>query len=322
MNKWPSMSKWSTIHAIFRSISIGFIAASASFAPVKNSYAADVTLIVGGLGGDARYTTQFNGFISAIAEQAKKVAQSESDVLMLNGNAASKDIINSLFGALAAREDINLFSAYFIGHGTFDGSQYKFNVPGPDITGAEITELLNSIRANKQLVVVSSSSSGALLDVIDPGNNTTGQRVLLTATKNGREKTAVRFTQYLVDALVTDAADTDKNESVNAREVFDYATAKVNSFYETEKLLAPEHAMLKGERAETFEATRYGALLAAQDTLPPELLSRRDELATEISNLKSRKADLDEDDYFDKLQDLMLELADLQKQIDSPQGSE
>jgi len=188
---------------------------------------------------------------------------------MLNGNAASKDIINSL-------------CAYFIGHGTFDGSQYKFNVPGPDITGAEITELLNSIRANKQLVVVSSSSSGALLDVIDP----------------------------------------DKNESVNAREVFDYATAKVNSFYETEKLLAPEHAMLKGERAETFEATRYGALLAAQDTLPPELLSRRDELATEISNLKSRKADLDEDDYFDKLQDLMLELADLQKQIDSPQGSE
>jgi len=241
---------------------------------------------------------------------------------MLNGNAASKDIINSLFSALAAREDINQFNAYFIGHGTFDGSQYKFNVPGPDITGAEMTELLNSIRANKQLVVVSSSSSGALLDVIDPGNNTTGQRVLLTATKNGREKTAVRFTQYLVDALITDAADTDKNESVNAQEVFNYATAKVNSFYETEKLLAPEHAMLKGERAETFEATRYGALLAAQDTLPPELISRRDELSSEISNLKSRKADLDEDEYFDKLQDLMLELANLQKQIDSPQVTE
>ena len=25
-----------------------------------------------------------------------------------------------------------------IGHGSYDGAEYKFNIPGPDLTGAEI----------------------------------------------------------------------------------------------------------------------------------------------------------------------------------------
>ena len=40
-----------------------------------------------------------------------------------------------------------------IGHGTFDGTDYKFNLPGPDITGAELAALLDRIPATRQLVV-------------------------------------------------------------------------------------------------------------------------------------------------------------------------
>ena len=103
-------------------------------------------------------------------------------------------------------------------------------------------------------------------------------------------------------------------------EIFDYANSSVEGFFETEKLLAPEHARLQGENAESFEVARYGNLLAAQDKVPEELLTLRETLASEVNTLRSRKEDISEDEYFDTLQNLMLKLADIQTQIDQASG--
>jgi len=40
-----------------------------------------------------------------------------------------------------------------IGHGTFDGAEYKFNLPGPDLSATELAAALNKIPAGRQLVV-------------------------------------------------------------------------------------------------------------------------------------------------------------------------
>jgi len=284
------------------------------------AHAANVTVVISGLGGNEEYTEKFDEYATAIADEAKRIALNQTDVMLLRGGAAKKEIVTALFDAIATRTDVNSFSAYFIGHGSFDGRSYKFNIPGPDINGSELLELLNKVKARQQLVVAATSASGALLDVIDTGNQTTGQRVLITATKNGREKTAVLFPEYMVEAITTPAADTDKNESISAMEIFDYANSSVEGFYETEKLLAPEHARLQGENAESFEVARYGNLLAAQDKVPEELLTMRETLASQVNTLRSRKEDINEDEYFDTLQDLMLKLADVQSQIDRASG--
>ena len=116
------------------------------------------------------------------------------------------------------------------------------------------------------------------------------------------------------------AADTDKNESITALEIFNYANRAVEGFYETEKLLAPEHARLQGENAEAFEVARYGNLLAAKDAVPEELLATRETLANQVNILRARKDDLGEDEYFDALQDLMLRLSEVQREIDTANG--
>ncbi len=287
---------------------------------LANVQAANVTVVISGLGGSDEYTEKFDEYATAIADAAKRIALTQTDVMLLRGGAAKKEIVTALFDAIATRTDVNNFTAYFIGHGSFDGRTYKFNIPGPDITDTELLELLNKVKAQQQLVVAATSASGALLDVIDTGNQTTGQRVLITATKNGREKTAVIFPEYMVEAITTPAADTDKNESISAMEIFDYANSSVEGFFETEKLLAPEHARLQGENAESFEVARYGNLLAAQDKVPEELLTLRETLASEVNTLRSRKEDISEDEYFDTLQNLMLKLADIQTQIDQASG--
>ena len=201
---------------------------------------------------------------------------------------------------------------YLIGHGSIDNKEYKFNIPGPDITGSEIAEALTNIKAPQQLVVVSTSSSGALQETLAAKN-----RVVVTATKNARERNAVRFTEHLVNALTDTAADLNKNESISAQELFSYAQSATESYYKNENLLAPEHARIEGELADQIEVARYGVLLEKKDDISPELLTRRQSISNQINALKARKDDVDEDTYFDTLQDLMIELADIQRSIDS-----
>ena len=51
-----------------------------------------------------------------------------------------------------------------VGHGSYDGESYKLNLKGPDIEGAEFAELLAAVPARSQLVVNSTSASGAILE--------------------------------------------------------------------------------------------------------------------------------------------------------------
>ncbi len=47
-----------------------------------------------------------------------------------------------------------------IGHGTYDGVEYKFNLVGPDITAADLAALCDRIAAKRQLIVNTTSASG------------------------------------------------------------------------------------------------------------------------------------------------------------------
>ena len=111
--------------------------------------AANVTVVISGLGGNDEYTEKFDEYATAIADEAKRIALTQTDVMLLRGGAAKKEIVTALFDAIATRTDVNSFTAYFIGHGSYDGRSYKFNIPGPDITDTELLALLDKIKAQQ-----------------------------------------------------------------------------------------------------------------------------------------------------------------------------
>lgn len=283
------------------------------FMVLQPASAGTVTVVISGLGGNADYDEQFNQYATEIAEQARRIAANEQDVILVRGDAAKRDVITALLNNLPVSDGhADRFLMFLIGHGSVDNKQFKFNIPGPDITGEELAQGLANIKSSQQLVVISTSASGALHEALAAPN-----RVVITATKNERERNAVRFTRYLVNSLTDVAADINKNESISAQEMFDYAKNATEQFYEQEKLLAPEHALISGEIADQLEVARYGVLLEKKDDIAPALLARRQTLAQEIESLRARKDEVDEDQYFDTLQELMLELADIQRTIDS-----
>ncbi len=58
------------------------------------------------------------------------------------------------------------FVLILIGHGSFDGVEYKFNLVGPDVTAREIAALCDRIAARRQLIVDTTSASGGAVPAL------------------------------------------------------------------------------------------------------------------------------------------------------------
>ena len=66
--------------------------------------------------------------------------------------------------------------------------------------------MFDRLAAKKQLIVNATSSSGATIELWQRP-----ERVVITATKSGGERTATRFAQYWLQAISTDAADVNSH---------------------------------------------------------------------------------------------------------------
>lgn len=268
-------------------------------------------VIVGGLGGEPRYEQRFESYADQVAAAARRTVTDESRVIVLKGQEATRDALRSHLAALAEQTDeADSLAVVLIGHGSYDGTLYKLNLPGPDIDGVELGALLDAIPANAQLIVNATSASGAVLE-----DWSAEHRAVITATRTGAERNATRFAEHWVDALSNDEADVNKNGRVTAQEAFDYASRKVADSFEAEGTLATEHPQLAGDLAGRFDAAR----LTARRVETPRLQALTGELEAleeEIAELRTRRESMPPDEYLASLQALLVELALVQQQID------
>jgi len=267
-------------------------------------------LIVEGLAGEPLYARQFDTQVRALAAAAR-AQDGNAAVRVLADEQATRARILGQFRQLAAHlERGDELIVYLIGHGSFDGREYRFNVPGPDLSDADLKEALQGIKAQRQLLIVTGSASGALLPTLGAAH-----RVLLTATRNGEERNVTRFGAALVAALQSSEADTDKDGHISVQEAFAYAQRSVQEGYRRDGLLASEHAVLQGDAVGDFMLASLASSVPAR-AAPAEQLRRRAALNARIRALESRKSTLAPADYQQQLQTLLLQLASLQQQID------
>ncbi len=269
-------------------------------------------IAVEGLGGTEEYTQRFSEEVAKLELAAESITTSEH-MRVFAGEEATEENILAHFDALAAIVNADdRVVIYLIGHGSYDGYEYKFNLPGPDLTGEQLVELLDALPSNNQLLVNTSSASGATLDAL-----TNETRVVITATRSGSERNATRFGSSFVAALEDPAADINKNNAISAQEAFDYAARQVTDYFEFRGQLATEHPQLKGERAARFTLARLEVPEPAGDD--PELgllFEQRDQIDGRIEELQLRKDELTTDEYYTQLQQLLLELARVGDRID------
>ena len=181
-------------------------------------------LTISGLGGEPDYEQRFKLWADDVNSSLKK-AGGDSNVVTLQ-NPTRDQVRKALADIAAKAKPADALVLMLIGHGSFDGQDYKFNLQGPDITAVELGALLDKVPAQRQLVVNTTSASGGSIEQLRRPN-----RIVICATKTGTEKNATNFARYWAEALRDPAADTDKNESVSALEAFRFASLKTKEFF-------------------------------------------------------------------------------------------
>ena len=287
-------------------------------------------LVITGVPGDEEHAQKFQKWATSFIDAAKKKESvPDANITYLADKRATRENVANAFTDLAARAKPNdAVVVLLLGHGSFDGTQGAFNLPGPDLTVAEWTALLGKLAAERVAFINTSSSSGAFL----PASASPG-RVVVTATKTGGERNETQFPEFFVEAFNDAAADRDRNGHVSVLEAFEYARAKVTQAFQQKGLLLTEHAAIDDGGDGRLAATIFlgigradGAL--AVDTSDPAmkaLVDARDALDREIAALKLKKAAIDEAQYDGQMEKLLTDLAlktkalrDLQTKKDKP----
>jgi len=286
-------------------------------------------LLVIGAAGEAEYGEQF----AASADLWKRAGTNGGFQISVVGESTnSADDRGTLLRALTnevAQSGDDLWIV-LIGHGTFDGRAVKFNLRGPDISADEMAAVLKPCK--RPLAVIDcASASGPFINALSaPG------RVIITATRSGYEVNATRFGNYLARDVADPAADLDKDGQTSLLEAFLVASRQTADFYKDAGRLATEHSLIDdngdglGTPPEFFRGVRAVKKAANgksvdgvrahqmnlvrsrnEQELSPALRARRDELEAQLSALRDRKAQLNEDDYYNQLEKILVEMAKL-----------
>ncbi len=277
-------------------------------------------------------TPEFEAAFAAAADTWLDLAKEQQIQLTLIGAKQTNDKQTNdkqrLAQAIASIPSGQPLWIVMLGHGTFDGRKARFNLRGPDVTATEMAEWLRPL-TQRVVVINCASASGPFINRLSRAN-----QVIVTATKSGDQYNLTRFGNYIGLTVGNRAYDLDKDGQVSLLEAFVAASALTAEFYETEKRIATELALIDdngdqlGTPADWFsgvraikspaEAQSPDGLLANQvflipsaeeAKLGPDQRKKRDRLEGELEKLWRRRLELGEQEYLRQIEPLMIELA-------------
>ena len=287
-------------------------------------------VVVQGADGEAEYGEIFD----RLADQWEAASETaEADFRKLT----SRDEVEALF---AESDEAATGERWLvlIGHGSYDGRVAKFNVEGPDFSDTELAEWAKDFP--RPLVVLNfSASSGSFVRALSGP-----ERVVVTATKSPGEMFYPRFGEYFSEVIGgrNPEADLDNDQQVSLLEAFVYSAGQVTEFYEKEGRLATEHSLLDdngdqlGTRPDWFDGVRATRVAkdgaepdgerahqrvllpnATESLMPEPLRERRDALELQVSKLRREKSEMAEDAYYQALEPLLREIAEIYQEADA-----
>ena len=307
-------------------------------------------LIVSGLGGEPQYSDAFHKWGTTLVDAAADryglppediiflAEKAERDPARIDDRATRENVQKALADLKDRTRPGDRLFIVLIGHGSSDGEESRINLPGPDLSAAELDELLDGWGSAEIAVVNTASASGGFIEKLSGPN-----RTVITATQSGFEQNATLFGGFFAEAFAGDGADVDKDGRVSLLEAFEYARREVERAYEQENRLVTEHALLDddgdgegtqepvargegdGAAARTmFLASRRGTAEAADGDETPELRALREtaqRLEEQVAELRARKDGMPEGEYRQELERLLLELARTNQQIRERSGA-
>jgi len=327
-----------------------FIAASGFDAgAMAQNPGASYAFIIGGLGGEPKYSEKFGKLL--LGTHKALVGQfgfsPDNIIVFAEREPDEEDFINGVSTAENIRAEFERLSGLLtendylyvilIGHGSYDGKNARLNIPRRDLSDDDYAGMIDEIHPGRIIFINTASSSFPFISRLSaPG------RIIITATKSPTQRNITVFPDFFIEGFTDAAADTDKNGDLSLLEVFTHAALKTERFYEDGGHLATEHAMLEDTgdaqafRVHELEENGEGSLAAvtylrrrvaeiagmsdsAADSAIIRLFAEREKVELDISQLKNRKGELTEAEYFEMLESLLIRLARIEEAIEKRQ---
>lgn len=289
-------------------------------------------LIVTGAAGGPEYATQYARWSDDLAKTLVESLKFDADrVTVLSDSpqpalASTADNVRRLIGSIRdrmTRDDILL--VVLIGHGTFDGTDAKFNLVGPDLESADWAGLVRPLPGTVVVVNTSSASFPFLERLTGP------RHVVITATDSAAQRFDTVFAEYFVRGLIDPTADLDKNGRISIWETFASVSGAIRRHYQQRGQLSTERALLDdngdgvgkdagdpGDDGSLASRTYLDESLpgaAPTDEVLLKLLQKKATLEADVEDLKIRRAFLSREQYAQEFERLMIELAQVAHDI-------
>lgn len=271
-------------------------------------------LLVTGLSGEPRFARAFDSAAAVVYDAAKgRWGATDSSLVYLGEDPArdpgriqaraTRENLAARFATLTRRSAAgDLVFILLVGHGSGEGPQSRFNLPGPDVTAADFAGWLHGLDGRTVVLVNASSASGDFLAALTgPG------RVIITATKSAMQRNETTFAGHFSRALTSDAADGDKDGRISLLEAFTWAKGEVARGYERRNLLATEQAQLTD--SVLARTVAFGTASVPTDPRIAALWAERRALEGQVNALRRRKGMMDSTAYQRELERLLLEIA-------------
>lgn len=239
----------------------------------------------------------------------------------VDGSSRREDIVSHMERLAVHMKPGDQLTVILIGHGSSRFGEARMNIAGKDITASEFATLLEPMGGIDIVVINTTSASHPFAEALSaPG------RVIISATRSPAERHDTMFTGFLIEALDGHAADVDRNGQLSLLEVFNHTRRSVGDWYEDQDRLAPEHAVMDDSgdghfvsEPDPLQGSGLLAGVAYLDTLrmsrerlsseARSLRARMQELERSVVLLRGRKADYLEDEYWQRMESLLIELA-------------
>ena len=289
-------------------------------------------LIVSGANGEPVYADQYGQWRQqTVTVLLEKLGFDDTKVLTLydggdaNHASTAAGVRRSIDVVRAKMKADDLLFVLLIGHGSFDGTEAKFNLVGPDLSSAEWAALLKPLPGQIVFVNTTAASFPFLEHLVGP------RRVVITATDSVAQRFDTIFPEFFVRALTDANADLDKNGRVSVWEAFAAASMGVRRYYTQRGTLATERALIDdngdGIGRETggdgtdgsFSSHVYldpdlpGSAPTDEELL--QLLQKRAALQIDIDELKQRRQLLTPAEYEKEFERIMVALASVSRDI-------
>lgn len=242
------------------------------------------------------------------------------------GKATAVEVKAALAKLTAAVQPLDTLFVLLLGHGSWDGTDAKFNLVGPDLTSDDWGGLLKNTAGKLVFVNTTAASAPFVKSLAGPN------RIVITATNTPAQKFDTVFADAFVQALGASTADLDKDQRISMWEAFAYATRLVRQTYEqrgpnvmsTETAVldddgdgTPRQATGDGKDGTLASLTFMDAVVASRPADPElqQMVQRQEQLVLEVDALKKKKAQMGADDYRQAWETLIIELATVSHEV-------